>query len=787
MSLMEEFLRGCVREAIQLVAIWPDGPIYGHWFGSDASAAAEWAKATNETGYNIYWTVNTSTPVTTKPSKADIVAARFIHVDIDPPKDGSQWDADVALAALLPLGPTTVIASGGGLQALWRLDAPLDPMTAEALNRGVIARVGGDPACWNMDRLLRVPGTVNYPDARKVARGRVPALATTLLPDTGARYTAEALTAAFPPSTRSPRERIADMPAYTLLSADDLVPPPGERLRTLIDAPQGDDRSRDTYAAAAELAACGYDDGAVLGILLNPANEISAHTLDQSNPERAALRALEVARRGSPAALFAAPVTLPADAAQYEPPATTRGWAVRGGYEIMSAQEQLDHFKGCVFVREIKKVVNADGRKFDKAQFDVEYGGYEFPVDRLGQRKGVTSAWDAFTQHRQYECPKVDMTCFRPGVTPGVVFIEEGITFINTYQPISTSREPGDISLFTYLLERLLPSERDRDILLHWMASCVQNPGRKFQWWPVIQGTPGNGKTALLTIMMHAMGHRYSHLVNPEALIKTGNQFSGWVEGKLFLGFEEICVGHDRRGMLDTLKPIVTNRRMAMERKGVDQYTSDNYANGIALTNHKEAMPIDNSDRRWAVFFTAQQDVADLDRDGLTEQFFAGKFYPWLDTVGCAYVTHWLANMPLRAELDPAKLCVRAPTTSSRPEVLAAGLGRVEQDILAAIEEEQTGFRGGFVSSRAVDLLIERTRSNVPRNKRPEMMRKLGYDYHPALPEGRTSRAVVPDGVRVRLYIKRGHLVSQLVDPGMVARRYEEAQSVGYTASSALG
>jgi hypothetical protein len=761
------FLRDTVRDAIQLVAIWPDGPVVGHWFGSDAASAARWASDTNDLGYNIYWTVNVVKPGTNgKPSKEDITHVRFAHVDIDPPRDSSEWTINTALAAVLPLEPTSLISSGGGVQALWRLDMDVAVSRVEAINKALISQTGGDASCWNADRLLRVPGTINYPNAVKRARGREPTRAVTIFSEPAA---IRAVASLLSEVTADPRVRIVELPPYRLLTSDDLVPSPSPRLYDLIDRPRGADRSADAFACGAEMASCGYDDATILGVLMNPANAVHAHIGDQNPPERAARRILERVRQNSPALVFGGEPVASASAPE--------GLKLRQGPEIMSVPNQIHHFKGCVYITHSKTIRDPSGRQYDKGQFDVAYGGHEFIVDRqsTGQRRGITtSAWDALTQNRVYQCERVDKSCFRPALPPSAVIVEEGVSMINTYVPIETTREEGDVSLWLTLLERLLPDADDREKLIHWMASAVQNPGVKFQWWPVIQGVGGNGKTTILNVMATAIGRRYSHLVNPEAMIKTANQFNGWVENKLFLGFEEIFVGADRRHMIDTLKPLITNSWLGVERKGIDQYTTDNFANGIMCTNHKDAIPVSDDLRRYGIFYTAQQEEAHLDRDGLTQQFFSSELYPWLNNGGYAHVTHWLAHYPLKAELDPAQDCVRAPKTSSRAEAISLSAGRVEQEIQTAIEEERSGFRGGLISSAALDHLLNHVRAKVPRNKRRDLMRSLGYDYHPSLHDGKTTRVMSPDGVRIRLYAPIG--VASSDPPAAVMRRYEELQ-----------
>jgi hypothetical protein len=466
--------------------------------------------------------------------------------------------------------------------------------------------------------------------------------------------------------------------------------------------------------------------------------------------------------------------------------AAAHGITLRAGSGYKSAADQLEYFAGCVYVVADNKVwIPETGDMLDAARFNVVYGGYLFPVD--GQNEKTTdNAFDAFTKSRVFAAPRVTATCFRPEHAAGAVIQEDGRTLVNTYFPIETKRIAGDPGPFLRHVERMLPDARDRSILLHYMASMRQNPGRKFQWWPVIQGAEGNGKTLLDRAMAFAMGYRYSHLVNPEAMAKTGNQFNSWIMGNLYLGIEEIYVGH-RREFLESFKATVTNDRVPIEGKGSNQTTGDNRINGLLFTNHKEAVPIDVDSRRYSIFYTAQQSNADIIAAGMGGGYFPD-LYDWVygrgdyahlgPNYGLAVINNYLCEMPLTAELDPAGLCVRAPATTSTSLALRLSLGKAEQEILEAVEEGRPGFAGGWISSIALDRLLEHLRAPVPRNKRKDMLEALGYFYHPGLHDGRVNNTVAPDNGKPRLFVTIGHLSCNLTDAAAIAKAYTAAQHV---------
>lgn len=455
------------------------------------------------------------------------------------------------------------------------------------------------------------------------------------------------------------------------------------------------------------------------------------------------------------------------------------------GREFLSLTDQIVFFGGCVYITEANKIwVPGSGDLLDKARFDVVYAGHVFPIDDRNE-KTTDSAWDAATRSRAFAIPRVDRTCFRPECSAGAVINEDGRVLVNTYIPVTTPRKAGDAGPFLRHLAKMLPVERDRVILLSYMASLVQNPGAKFQWWPVIQGVEGNGKSLIDRVLSFCVGARYSHLVNPEAMAKTGNQFNAWVQGNLYVGFEEIYVQH-RRDFLESFKATVTNERVPLERKGVDQATGDNRINGVMFTNHMDAVPVTTDTRRYCIFYTAQQCLADLYRDEMTGRYFPD-LYDWLNGRGAyaelgpkhgfAIVNEYLATLAIAAADDPARDCVRAPETSATNAALRQSLGRIEQEIVEAISEGRPGFCAGWISSIMLDRLFDQMKVTINRNKRPEMMRLLGFVPHPGLAHGRVNTTVAPDNAKPVLYIRTGHLSAALEDPALIAKAYTSSQN----------
>jgi hypothetical protein len=449
------------------------------------------------------------------------------------------------------------------------------------------------------------------------------------------------------------------------------------------------------------------------------------------------------------------------------PPGTVGG--------ILTASDLPRHFKNCVYIEDRYEVAVPDGSLLTAQQFRASnrYGGHTFILSDTG--KTTRSAWEAFTESEVFRPAWAHGVCFRPELPSRALIEDGGRMLFNSYVPVPVLAVAGDVGPILRHLERLLPHRRDRDILLAYMASLVQNPGVKFQWWPLLQGCEGNGKTILLRLLAYCVGERYTHFPSAQDL---ANKFNGWLDRKLFIGIEEIYVS-ERRDMLDTLKVYITNDRIEIQFKGRDQVTADNRANGILCTNHKDAVPKTENDRRYCVFYTAQQEAADLERDGMTGRYFPD-LWDWFRSGGAAAFCHYLRTYRIPAALDPARDCHRAPRTSTTDEAVSASLGPNEQAVIEAVGDGRPGFCGDFVSSHFLGLLLKGRR--CPPNSWDAMLRALGYVKHPALPSGRVNAPVAPDGCKPRLWVRVGSPAAAAATGAEVAARYQAA-NVGLAGS----
>jgi hypothetical protein len=320
----------------------------------------------------------------------------------------------------------------------------------------------------------------------------------------------------------------------------------------------------------------------------------------------------------------------------------------------------------------------------------------------------------------------------------------------------------------------MLPNGDDAWILLCYMAACVQNLGKKFTWWPFIQGTKGNGKTTIGRVLEYGMTYRYTHWAKADQL---GEKFNSFLFGKTLVVIDEMY-NDDKREFEEILKQLVTAERLEVRPMYGEKAMREMCFNGLLFSNYQNGVRIDTDERRYAPLFCAQQTKADKARDGLTKPYFIA-LNRWLRAEGMAIVYDHLMKLVIPDALNPATECIEAPLTTSTELAATASLGGVEQELVEAIRQQADGFRDGWVSSQAVDILLARVGKDraIPRNARKTLVTTLGYIPHPSLGIDGMLPIATPDGNKPRLYIQKGHAWAvDYLTPEQVRQGFIDAQ-----------
>ena len=323
--------------------------IIGHSFPkSDMATCVAAITSANAKGNGIYFNINSlSRPLSSAHPKANETEVRIVHafhVDADADKTVTDPTAFAKVKAdlltgvqSLPQRPTIIIDSGNGFGLFWMLKEGVAVTAANrqslkainiALRDQVRALPGGSAdACENLDRVMRVPFLINWPDAVKIKRGRVPVLSSLVQDNRDLLYRVEDFAAAVADNTREPPDNTDYKKALDEIDIPDSVnlslrldgppkkvkkrgkeaeekPEPGDLHRHIINGPGNEKfgdgtRSAFVYAVACALYEVGFSEGEIVWVLTNLDFKVSEHIYDQKQrtPEAQALKVIRDARR----------------------------------------------------------------------------------------------------------------------------------------------------------------------------------------------------------------------------------------------------------------------------------------------------------------------------------------------------------------------------------------------------------------------------------------------------------------------------------------------------------
>lgn len=664
------FVTRSIPEQVHLVAISESGNVQGRDFGRNYEAAVAWAAAQNDNRANVYFSPHVvRTGRHTKPNKADVAHARLIGVDIDPPKGGDTFDKKAELERLVghAIPPSFVLDSGNGLQAFYRVTCG-SLEQCEVIGRGLIRQFTGDKGTHNFDRIMRLPGTVNWPNDQKKRRGCVPRLATVVSPDQGISYRMSDLLSAFGTAAQPKASLAGDITLgeIELINADDLQLGPDEYLRRLIETPQNPDRSVNVFAFVCEALKARLTHEQIAGVLLNPENAVSAHCLDQPDQERTVIRAIQNALRDPNIRIL------------YENLGARKGRADKDNeaqiVELLTLDQMRERF---VFIKDGSQVADLQRPNLVMSLSDFRNATAasitRVPKNSEGDFKTLPCCEAWLRDKLRREC---DTVTYRAGHGE-FTYDPLGRRAFNTWRPFKRTEPPTDWqSIAGPFLDHVgwLFGE-EANPFLDWLAHTEQAPGvlPHFGWLHIAKAH-GMGRNWLSGVLERIWPGRVATAFDLSGTLNTS--YNGRLAGRNLAIVDEIDEGNSGKAYqhAQKLKQLVTETTRHINPKYGRQHEEFNSCRWLVFSNSQAALPLEDKDRRFWVVSTA---------DGPKDEGYYRALYALLDDeLFITSVAHMLGQRNI-SDFNPGQ---RPPLSEAKLELLRRTRSETENILLLIVD-----------------------------------------------------------------------------------------------------
>jgi hypothetical protein len=598
-----------------LIAIAKDAPIRAATFSPAAKreiGVPKWIRRWNDDGYDIYFAVNPlKKALGKKATKDDVAAAAYLWIDLDPRKGedpaAEQAALDRAFDGERPPGipvPTWEVDSGRGRWAFWRLreNVPVDgengaaTLGVEGRGRGIERAFSKNYAdnCRNIERIARLPGTVNHKTGRRACV-------------TAHRPEAVYVLSDFPfvEGERSSKANGHDPGAAGTINLDAPLPvdidalPVSARVKNMIltgenteepAAPFANRRSERAFTVLVAMAAAGCDDATMAAVMLDPALPIGQHVRDQRNCRQYLARQIGNARDRA---------AVDDDIARLN---TSHAVLPVGGKTRVVRFGEMEEFPG----RSTIVMTQTFG---DFVALQNKYR-HEY-IDKDGKIQSIPlgSYWVSSPHRRQYDNGMAFMPCHDDPVVGGRLNLWCGYG-VKPIKPDGKSGAAG-CDKFLSLMHKVICGGNGEhfDYLEKREAFILQKRKRTEIALGLHTLQEGAGKGFYEKHMGHLLGNHAMQVTNPRHVI--GN-FNPHLETLLRLTADEaLFVGNPEHR--NALFGLITEPKLTIEPKGCGVYPADNYLNISITSNHEHFVPVSGTARRFFVPTVSPAHMQDFD------------------------------------------------------------------------------------------------------------------------------------------------------------------------------
>lgn len=257
---------------------------------------------------------------------------------------------------------------------------------------------------------------------------------------------------------------------------------------------------------------------------------------------------------------------------------------------------------------------------------------------------------------------------------------------INTWTGFAVSPFAGNVEPYETLRDHLFPDPQERRYVEQWLAHKLKFPGLKMNTALVVwSSAEGVGKNLLFETVGEIIGQKHACVIGQKDLV--GN-FNSWAKDRLLVIGDEVLSSGDRREA-DQFKGLITGTMLRINEKNQPEYEIANYTSFVFLSNHGDAVHLEDGNRRYF--------VAEITAKPLSRAFYA-TYAEWRDNGGLAALHHYLVNDVDLKGFDPK---APPPVTEAKKAMVSAGRSGLEQ-WMADTLEDPVGALGGAVATASI-------------------------------------------------------------------------------------
>lgn len=214
----------------------------------------------------------------------------------------------------------------------------------------------------------------------------------------------------------------------------------------------------------------------------------------------------------------------------------------------------------------------------------------------------------------------------------------DGLKLMKSF--IMESWANNDIAVYNYIIS--------------WFAGLVTNLKGINRVALAMISPPGTGKGTLVDFMDLVL--RSVNCVSVTGITSITNKFNTILQGRRLVNINEMSSTKDEfKSNFDKIKSYITDPTIVIEPKGVNPYKIKNISNFILFTNHRDAIIVEESDRRYAIFEMSSAHINDTEyfgniRKECFNQSVADEFYTYLLDFPAVDISK-IPNTALRQEM----------------------------------------------------------------------------------------------------------------------------------------